>query len=337
MQQLADQYATMDRVCVVAECIEDRVLPVTYELIAFARMLQSAEPLDIEVIVPGSNLEKAAHDLAAATGIRVTAIEGNHLATYNAETYKSALVPVMSAKKPRYVCFPHTARGCDLAPALAIRLNASCITAVEGLHRVNDALTFVRAIFKGKFAQEISTEVFPAVITVLPGSFPGDTSDAPCTSGFVEIIATEAAPRKTRSLGPITTGEADLNLAEADIIVSAGKGIGAEENLEIIHALAALFSKSAVGGSRIVCDLGWLGYQHQVGVTGKTVAPKLYIACGISGAIQHISGMRASQCVVAINRDPQAPIFQVADYCIVEDLTTFIPLFIETCKSGFVA
>ena len=118
-------------------------------------------------------------------------------------------------------------------------------------------------------------------------------------------------------------------ITEAGVIVSAGQGLGDKENLDLIYQLAALFAKSAVAGSRIVCDLGWLEYRCQVGVTGATVSPQLYIACGISGALQHVMGMRNSEYIVAINKDPAAAIFQVADICIVEDLTTFIPAFIE--------
>jgi len=118
-------------------------------------------------------------------------------------------------------------------------------------------------------------------------------------------------------------------ITEAGVIVSAGQGLGDKENLDLIYQLAALFAKSAVAGSRIVCDLGWLEYRCQVGVTGATVSPQLYIACGISGAVQHVMGMRNSEYIVAINKDPAAAIFQVADICIVEDLTTFIPALIE--------
>ena len=138
---------------------------------------------------------------------------------------------------------------------------------------------------------------------------------------------------KTRSLG-IKQAEADTSgISEADVLISAGMGIGDEENLEFIYALADLFPKSAVAGSRIVCDQGWLEYKCQVGVTGATVSPGLYIACGISGAVQHVSGMRGSGFIVAINTDPAAAIFHTADVCIVEDLKTFIPAFMEEYES----
>ena len=121
-------------------------------------------------------------------------------------------------------------------------------------------------------------------------------------------------------------------VTEADVVVAAGHGIGDRDNLDLINQLASIFAKSAIAGSRIVCDLGWLEYGCQVGVTGATVSPRLYLACGISGAIQHVTGMRGSEFIVALNKDPAAAIFQVADICVVEDLITFIPLLIETYR-----
>jgi electron transfer flavoprotein alpha subunit len=166
------------------------------------------------------------------------------------------------------------------------------------------------------------------ILTVQPGIFKADKNSG-SQSGRVTMLAASARNRQSRSLG---IKEADMDSAgigDASVIVAAGKGIGEKENLDLIHRLAAIFPKSAVAGSRIVCDLGWLGYPCQVGVTGTTVSPQLYIACGISGAVQHVMGMQGSEFVVAINKDPSAAIFQVADICIVEDLTAFIPAFIQ--------
>jgi electron transfer flavoprotein alpha subunit len=132
-----------------------------------------------------------------------------------------------------------------------------------------------------------------------------------------------------KPLGIRESAEENVRLEESDVIVSAGRGIGTRENLELVRSVARLFPDSAVGASRTICDLKWLPFAHQVGVTGKTVSPKLYLACGISGAQQHIAGMKGSQMIVAINKDPQAAIFSISDYIIVEDLTTFLPLLIR--------
>nr|HPR04350.1 electron transfer flavoprotein subunit alpha/FixB family protein [Deltaproteobacteria bacterium] len=140
------------------------------------------------------------------------------------------------------------------------------------------------------------------------------------------------ATARSRLLGVREPAHRDSALRDAEVIVSAGRGIGKKENVEIVRELASLFPRSAVGASRSVCDLGWLEYGRQIGTTGQTVAPKLYIACGISGAIQHVAGMRGAHTIVAINTDPDAAIFRVAHYCIVEDITTFIPVLMDELK-----
>jgi electron transfer flavoprotein alpha subunit len=162
-----------------------------------------------------------------------------------------------------------------------------------------------------------------------PGIFkPDQQSDQ--KSGRVVIRKVAAKAHQWRSMGVKQVAMTAKGIAEAEVVVAAGQGIGDKDNLDLINQLAAIFAKPAIAGSRIVCDLGWLEYGCQVGVTGATVSPQLYLACGISGAIQHISGMRGSDFIVAINQDPAAAIFQVADVCVVEDLKSFIPVLIET-------
>lgn len=315
---------------VIAELSDNRVLPVTYELIAFARALSAGDAAPVRVMVLGGDVQVIARSLADETGLDVIALVGGPTAFYNAETWMTALASLLAVRKPRYLCIPHTSRGCDFAPALAVRLGASCITAVEGVRRQGGDVSFVRSIFNGKLKMDVTPQMDTAVLTVLPGAFKAEEkSPQPRSAGSVEVLTIPDHPQKIRTLGVIPAEEQDLDLALADVIVSAGRGIGAEENLEWIRRLAGIFSKSAVGCSRTVCDLGWLGYKHQIGLTGKTVAPKLYIACGISGAVQHIAGMRGSKMVVAVNKDPQAAIFQIADIGIVEDLMTFITLLIK--------
>jgi electron transfer flavoprotein alpha subunit len=150
----------------------------------------------------------------------------------------------------------------------------------------------------------------------------------------VEVRTVSGLTPASRSKGAAPPPADSARIAEAEVLVAAGHGVGGPENLDLIRRLAALFPKSAVAGSRIACDLGWLEYQRQVGVTGATVSPRLYIACGISGAVQHVAGMRGSGFVVAINKDPAAAIFREADVCIVDDLTRFIPAFIEAAAQA---
>ena len=166
------------------------------------------------------------------------------------------------------------------------------------------------------------------VVTVAPGAFRPAAAVGEARGSVTERVI-ERTPRGSRVLGTRRGEPADPGLARAEVIVSAGRGIGRRENLALVERLAALFPRSAVGGSRPICDAGWLPYRRQVGVTGATVAPRLYVACGISGSSQHRTGMRGAGFVVAINTDPDAAIFQVADVGVVEDLATFIPLVLR--------
>ncbi len=254
--------------------------------------------------------------------------------------------------------------GADFGPGLAARLGAACITSVEGFRREKDGVVFSRPFLNGKMRMEIVPEAETTVVTLLPGAFrreetrpspedqagrPGETlrPDTLCdrmptteTGGkgglaapeTPEVIPVKDLPLKTRPLGLLPAPDEDADLAAAEVIVAAGRGIGGEENLALLRRLASLFSRSALGASRAVCDAGWLPQRLQIGQTGKTVAPRLYIACGISGALQHLAGMRGSQCIVAINRDPRAAIFQAADVAVVEDLVSFLPLLIDACR-----
>ena len=241
------------------------------------------------------------------------------------------LADLLADLHPSFVCIAHTAQGSDYAPALAVKLDAACITGVGEIIEHQGDICFARPLYSGKIIARLKPMSQTSILTIQPGIFKADGNTAN-RSGNVTMKSLSAQNRRSRSLG-IKQADADTaGIGEAKVIVAAGRGIGEKENLEIIHQLAALFSKSAVAGSRIVCDIGWLEYQRQVGVTGTTVSPQLYIACGISGAIQHVMGMRNSEFIVAINKDPSAAIFQTADICIVEDLTAFIPEFIKVSK-----
>lgn len=328
--------APHNRILVVAELHEGAVRPVTHETIAFAQRLAGGKSHSIRIVVPGRDVGNAARELADRTGIDVTALEEDSLDPYNNEAWRAALSALVRAFGPSHVCVPHTSRGCDFAPGLAAGIGASCITAVEGICEDPGFRTFVRSILNGKMRMRVRANRDITVLTVLPGAFPEESFPPPLPDtrkGEVEVLRVPAHPWRTHALGVMAAAEEDLDLALADTVVSAGRGIGREENVALIRQLAGLFSKSAVGCSRAVCDRGWLGYGHQIGLTGKTVSPKLYIACGISGAAQHLAGMRGSNFVVAINTDPGAAIFQAADVGIVEDLTTFIPLVVARCRS----
>jgi len=322
-----------DEIVVIAEHADGKVKPVTYELVGFARKLQQLTSRPIGVLILGADVLKLAEEIAERSGLNVTAFKVPELPGYHAELYSRILTEHLRAIRPAYVCVAHTSQGQDLAPALAVELNAACVSGIEDILPSEEGLCFARPLYGGKIRAGIRPVCETAVLAVQPGIFKFDPS-ASLKAGRVDIHVRAAAPHKSRSLGIKPSSPDTAGITEADIIVAAGQGIGDKENLDLLHQLASLFAKSAVAGSRIACDLGWLPYRCQVGVTGATVAPRLYIACGISGAIQHLTGMRGSEFIVAINKDPAAAIFQVADVCIVEDLATFIPKFIAACQES---
>jgi electron transfer flavoprotein alpha subunit len=320
-----------ETIIVIAEHFTGRIKPITYELIAFAKALAQKKTLKITGVILGEKVVDLARNLADVSGLEVMAVQIPGLAEYTGEIYRYVLVDLLSEFQPTYLCIAHTSQGLDFAPALAAELNAACITAVEEILEIGGRICFARPMYGGKITAHVCPTSATAVLTIQPGIFKIEEKDI-TPDGSVNIKSIRCPPQRSRLLG-IKPSEADTaGITEADVIVAAGQGIGEKDNLDLIHQLAALFTKSAVAGSRLVCDRGWLEYRCQVGVTGTTVSPQLYIACGISGAIQHISGMRSSEFIIAINKDPSAAIFQVADVCIVEDLTTFIPTLIEAYK-----
>ncbi|MCP4669070.1 MAG: electron transfer flavoprotein subunit alpha/FixB family protein, partial [Deltaproteobacteria bacterium] len=263
-------------------------------------------------------------------GIPVIALQNPHLREYNGELYKDLLAQLLPPLDPLFILVAQTTRGLDFAPGLAARLKAGCMTGVNAVSRVKGDICFSRAAFNNKIVLDMVPTVKTAVLLIQPGAFKALQPPAH-TPGKIDFMTSTAGPKKTRSLGIRKARQEDERLAQADVIVAAGRGIGKQENLALIKDLTALFPRSAVAGSRPLCDQNWLGYKSQVGQTGATVSPRLYISCGISGAIQHTVGMQGSGFIVAISTDPDAAIFNLADVCIVEDLTTFIPTFIEAC------
>ncbi len=321
-----------EEIIIIAEHQKGEISPITYELVAFAKEIQEIIQYPINIIAIGCNIESTAKTIAEQTGINTIGINNSELELYNAESYIAILKEYFSGKNIGFILAGHTSRGFDYAPALAAKIGADCITAVEGCSYNNNNFAFTRSIHNGKIKIDLIPGSKTSVLTILPGIHKFSNADTAQSSCSYEIIESELKLVKSRTLELIETEEDDYPITDADVIVSAGRGIGKEENLEIIKELAEIFPKSAIGASRPICDSGWLDYKHQVGTTGKTVSPKLYIACGISGTVQHTSGMNEANLVVAINKDPNAAIFNVSDYCIIDDLATFISLFIKISR-----
>ena len=313
---------------IIAEHFDGKIRPVTYELAAFAQNIQMEQPADISFVLLGDAIEAMADEIAQMTGIDVLALKIPALSSYHHEIYQSVLSQWFSAHPFRYIVAAQTTQGMDFAPGVAVNTDAACITSVEAIVSQNDTLAFKRSIFNGKAVSTIVPEAERTVLIVLPGMAKANGFDN-ATPGRVNIQELSFTPERIQNKGLVRSRTDSQTVADARVIISAGRGVGKKENLSLVYELADRFSKSAVGGSRPICDLGWLGYQQQIGITGLSVSPGLYFACGISGAIQHLSGIRGADFIVAVNTDPKAAIFNMADVCIVEDMMTFIPVLIE--------
>jgi len=315
-------------IIVVAEHFQGEIRPVTYELVHFAEALQQIKPLPIQILVLGDKVEDLAKSLVKTTGKDVLGISAPQLNLYNGQVYKSVLHEALREHPPAYVCVAHSSRGSDFAPGLAMRLKAACITGVSSISVQEDVICFSRDIYGGKISADMVSSAKTTVLTLQPGSY-GPKPKNNQTRGTVYLKSMAVAPQVSATLSTMAFQRSDLDLSIAKVIVSAGRGIGEAKNLQLIRNLASVLPQSVVCGSRPVIDLGWMTYDRQVGVTGAIVTPDLYIACGISGAAQHVSGMKGSGFIVSINTDPMAAIFNLSDICVVEDLKTFIPVLLE--------
>lgn len=311
---------------IIAELRKGGITPEIYELVSFARAVDNGKkPV---FLLLGKKVEGQAREISQKTGCDSLVLTADHLEHYNALSYAHALIEILQEQTACWVCLPHTSMGYDLAPRLAVLLKAACITGVESVGEGS----LRRPIHSGRFIEEIVPNTPRVVVTVLPGAYRLPV-EATGTDGAVKVKTVAFAEMPSQTLGTDESIHRDSALKDAEVIVSGGRGTGSKENVSLIRKLAAVFLRSAVGASRSACDLGWFERKQQIGTTGLTVSPKLYIACGISGAFQHVSGMRGAQTIIAINADAHAPIFQVAHYCVVEDLTTFIPLLLEELSS----
>jgi len=315
-------------IIIIAEQSGGQIASITYELFSAAEEISKYRPLKIKMVVLGADLDKPCQQIASFSGRSVVGIQNPHLATYNAEIYKNVLAGLLPELNPVFILLGQTTRGLDLAPALAVRLEAGCITGVEAVFEEAGEVCFTRSLYNGKIVQDVAPAAPVTIVTFQPGAFRAKETSSPA-DGPIEIRTSTVAPEKTKTLGIRKARQEDAGLAQAEVIVAAGRGIGKQENLDLIERLASLFPRSAVAGSRPLCDQNWLEYKKQVGLTGATVSPKLYLACGISGAVQHTVGMQGAGFIVAISTDPNAAIFHIADVCVVEDLMTFIPNLIR--------
>jgi len=284
---------------------------------------------DVAAVLVGSGIGDAAAGLGAYGAAKVFVADDPNLALYSSEGYAEAVTKAVEATGPDAVFFAGTAMGRDLAPRVAATLGVDALADVVALTKDGDQFVARRPVYSGKaFATVDSAGVKPQVISLRPNVFAAEE-----TGGSAEVVALDGLSLAIRAVVKelIDTGGGEIDVAEADIIVSGGRGLKGPENFALIRELADALG-GAVGASRAAVDAGWIEHKHQVGQTGKVVSPSLYIAAGISGAIQHLAGMSSSKIIVAINKDPDAPIFKIADYGIVGDLFDVIPPMVEEVK-----
>jgi electron transfer flavoprotein alpha subunit len=287
---------------------------------------------DVSAVVIGGSGDSAA-GLNGYPISKVYSIESPALADYSTLGYTKALVDLINEKQPGMVLFGASIQGRDLSSRTAARLNVPLAPDCTDMVIDGDTATFKRPIYAGKAIATVELSGAPIIASIRPNSFPVPEQ----LDGSPEVETVNAAVSET-DLGVEVvsreTGSGDIiELTEADIIVSGGKGMKGTENFAMLEELATVLS-AAVGASRSAVDSEWIDHSHQVGQTGKTVSPKIYIACGISGAIQHLAGMNSSKKIIAINKDPDAPIFDVADYGVVGDLFEVVPALIEELKKA---
>jgi len=323
----------MGSILLVAEIQGGKLREASFELVSFARKIAGASGRPVASLVPGSGVGSAAEELAKKGGGTVYAADHALLGQYNVEAFEKVVRAALEREKPDVVLFSNTPVGWDLAPRIAVHLDAAFVSDCFDAAAEGGALRFKRRVFNGKLDAELVAQATPVVATFQPGA---TAAFAGATDGKVvplEVSLSEAELR-AKFVETKQAPKTGVDLTKADVIVSGGRGVGAPEKFaEVIQPLADALG-GAMGASRPVVDAGWLPHSYQVGSSGQTVTPKLYIACGISGAIQHLVGMKNSNFIVAINKDADAPIFEVANLGVVGDLFEIVPALTKALKAA---
>jgi electron transfer flavoprotein alpha subunit len=309
-------------ILVVAEHRDGRLNRATLETIAAAQ--STGDSLKIAVL--GSGVDAVAAEVARADAAEVIAIDDPALKDYTADGFVLALAALVAAEAPERVFLPHTYQTRDFAPALAARLQRPIVT--DGIAIKGGG--YVRPMFQGKLQADVAVDG-PHVATFQIGAFRADAMKAGSAPVRKAAVTIDAAKIRQKPEAPFKEAKQAVDLSQAERIVAVGRGIKDQTNVELARKLAQAMG-AELAASRPICDAGWLPMDRQIGSSGQTVAPKLYVALGISGAIQHLVGMKGSRTIVAINKDAEAPIFEIADYGIVGDLFDIVPALIEALK-----
>jgi electron transfer flavoprotein alpha subunit len=314
-------------ILVIAEQRQGKLHRASWEAMAAAQELAGDQP--VEALVLGSGVSDAAAEFSKAAVGAVHVVDAPPLEAYTPDGYVEALQQAIGQLKPSHVVLPHTYQTRDFAPKLAARLDRALVTDCVGIKRGGKP-TFIRPVFQGKLTAEVAAEgELPHFVSIQIGAYRGDSAKRGSAAATVNTMTVSLDPSAIREHPepPFKETKQAVDLSQAERIVAVGRGIKAQEHIALAEKLAAALG-AQIAASRPICDSGWLPMERQVGSSGQTVAPKLYLALGISGAIQHVVGMKGARTIVAINKDADAPIFEIADYGIVGDLFEIVPALI---------
>jgi electron transfer flavoprotein alpha subunit len=315
-------------ILVIAEQRGGTLNRASWEAVTAAQGLAGEMP--VRVAVMGESLDAVTGELAKADVAEVLALEHQALAVYTPDAYTMAAQSLIASSSPVFVIAAHTYQARDFAPMLAARLRTTLVSDVVGISGSGADATFTRPMFQGKLVATVRPKATGAcVVTVQIGAFRADAARMGGQAAVTRVAAEiDAAAIRQKPEAPFQEAKQAVDLGQAERIVAVGRGIKSQEHLPLVQKLAAAMG-AEVAASRPICDNGWLPMDRQIGSSGQTVAPKLYVALGISGAIQHLVGMKGSRTIVAINKDRDAPIFEVADYGIIGDLFEIVPALIS--------
>ena len=298
-----------------------------FETVSAAYKLASELNLEAEAIVAGNEISNI-NDVGSYGVSKVVHLKHADLANYSSSGYRDAIVNYANEVDADYIILANTSLGKDLAPRLAIKIGAGSLMDCVKFDTSSGELTATRPVYAGKALVDVKFNSGKKVITIRPNVFKAQ----PTENSSIDVTLREvSSPNLKTRVVEFKKSEGKLDVAEADIIVSGGRGLKGPEHFNLIEELADSLG-AAVGASRAVVDAGWRPHGEQVGQTGKTVSPSLYVACGISGAIQHLAGMSSSKYIVAVNKDKEAPIFNIADYGIAGDVFEVLPALIQEIK-----
>ncbi len=325
-----------EKILVIVEQREGKLNRASWETLVAGQSIAAETGWPLEAAVIGNGVVSIANEVAGKKVAKVYNLESSALNLYTPDAFSAGLKQFLSSDQPKLVLMPHTYQVRDFVPKLATAMGRTVISDCVGYRKDGEKLLFTRQMFQGKFAADVSFNCdAPWFVTFQNGAFRGDKVEAGASPAPVETVNLEIPAGTVRNRPQEIFKEAKqaVDLTQAEIIVSVGRGIKEQKNIELAKQLADALG-GEIAASRPICDSGWLPMDRQIGSSGQTVAPKLYLALGISGAIQHIVGMKGARSVIAINKDHEAPIFEIADVAVVGNLFDIVPPLIEEVKKA---